>query len=335
MPHADKRHYLEEIVPPYLKYTYFKDAHADSLRFRPDAGGFDMVNAWWLIESSILSYSNKESVIKEFAKVNLPEVIPFSGKSTQCYAASNDDFLILVFRGTEIWARQGETNFLKIMEAIFSDVITDSNIVLDDWGHGGRVHRGFKKALDEVWEGESGLFTYLKSKAKAGRSLWFTGHSLGAALATLAWKRYSRHGNVHGLYTFGSPRVGDRDFGKGLQLTYRFVNNKDIVTKVPPPGEYRHVGCLKHINARGFVDDGSCYAPAREHVSQTGSSFSKEEMNTFRAIMQKAVKKIPPFLTRQGKLSAGLTNYIPGAILDHVPILYAKHIKKNILQGIK
>ena len=131
------------------------------------------------------------------------------------------------------------------------------------------------------------------------------------------------------------PRVGDRDFGQGLQLTYRFVNNKDIVTKVPPPGKYRHVGCLKQINAGGVIDDDSCAAARGEHVSQMDSFFSKEEMNTFRAIMQKAMRKIPPFLTRQGKFSAGLTNYIPGAILDHVPIRYAKHIKKNILQGKK
>jgi triacylglycerol lipase len=331
MPHADKHHYLEEIVPPYLKYAYFKDAHLDSLQFRPDARGLDMVNAWWLIESSILSYSNKESVTKEFAKVNLPEVMLFSGGSTQCYAASNDDFLILVFRGTEIWARQGETNLLNIMEAIFADVITDGNIVLDDWGYGGKVHRGFKKALDEVWEGESGLFSYLKSKDRDGRSFWFTGHSLGAALATLAWKRYRSHGNVQGLYTFGSPRVGNRDFGKGLQSTYRFVNNNDIVTMVPPPGDYRHVGCLKHINPKGFIDHGSSHAAAREQVAPAGSSFLREERRNFNAIMQKALTKISPFLPRKGNIRAGLTNYIPRAFLDHVPIRYANHIKKNIL----
>jgi len=330
MPYTYKHYRLREILPPYLKYTYFKDAHLESFRFRPDARGFDIVNAWWLIESSILSYSNKESVTEEFEKVNLSEVIHFSGESTQCYVASNNDFLILVFRGTEIWARQGETNLLKIIEVIFSDVIKDINIKLDNWGHGGKVHGGFKKALDEVWEGERGLFNYLKKKAKNGLTLWFTGHSLGAALATLAWKRYSRHGKVQGLYTFGSPRVGDRDFGIGFQETYRFVNNKDIVTMVPPPGDYRHVGCLKHINPRGFIDHGSSHAVERENVLKAGSSFLTAKRHESRSTLQKAITRISPFLTLKGKISPGLTNYIPRSILDHVPILYSNRIKKLI-----
>ena len=67
-----------------------------------------------------------------------------------------------------------------------------------------------------------------------------TGNSLGAALATLAADRY---GNVQGVYTFGSPKVGNDVFKeKFIVKTYSIVNNKDIVTRVPPPGIYKHVG---------------------------------------------------------------------------------------------
>ena len=60
-------------------------------------------------------------------------------------------------------------------------------------------------------------------------------HSLGAALATICASRL----DAHELYTFGSPRVGNRAFVKemkndGIQH-YRFVNNNDIVTGVPFP----------------------------------------------------------------------------------------------------
>jgi hypothetical protein len=46
---------------------------------------------------------------------------------------------------------------------------------------------------------------------------------------------------VQGLYTFGQPRVGDREFSKFLKMglsgrVIRFINKNDIVPQVPPPG---------------------------------------------------------------------------------------------------
>ncbi len=117
---------LKEIAPPYLQYDYFKYANQASFQFRPQAQELDLVNAWWLSEASILSYLEEKSVKEKFEKVGLPEVISFSGNSTQCYVASNNDFLILVFRGTEIWAEEGETDLLKIITAILADIITDA-----------------------------------------------------------------------------------------------------------------------------------------------------------------------------------------------------------------
>ncbi|MCA9453043.1 MAG: hypothetical protein KC584_10520, partial [Nitrospira sp.] len=64
---------------------------------------------------------------------------------------------------------------------------------------------------------------------KRDRTFWFTGHSLGAALATLAADRY---GDVQGLYTFGSPLVGDEGFARDFYVSgYRFVNNNDVVAR--------------------------------------------------------------------------------------------------------
>jgi predicted lipase len=68
------------------------------------------------------------------------------------------------------------------------------------------------------------------------------GHSLGAALATLAADRLP---DVQGLYTFGSPRVGDKGFQAHFRVkAYRLVNGKDIVPTVPGEGPFRHVGEL-------------------------------------------------------------------------------------------
>jgi len=68
------------------------------------------------------------------------------------------------------------------------------------------------------------------------KKLYITGHSLGGAMATICASRMVARGIVvSGLYTFGSPRVGDAEFVAHLGTThFRFVNNNDIVTKAPP-----------------------------------------------------------------------------------------------------
>ena len=64
--------------------------------------------------------------------------------------------------------------------------------------------------------------------------MYFTGHSLGGALAILAATLISptRHGAV---YTFGAPRVANYKFFFGLKMPiFRVVNSADIVPRVPP-----------------------------------------------------------------------------------------------------
>jgi hypothetical protein len=284
---------LNTIAPPYLDYAYFQGR--ETYPFRPQATGFDLVNAWWLIEASTLAYAGEDFARGKFQEAGFPEVAFFTGDSTQCYVVSNDAFLILVFRGTEIRKRAGQFGIHNIM----ADVEADADILLVDSGHGGKVHRGFQEALDEIWE-KKGLLQYLRGKETPGRPFWFTGHSLGAALATLAAARYGRSQD---LYTFGSPRVGDLDFKNGFPVkAYRFVNHRDIVTRVPPPGLYRHVGEEKYLDSQGLLRDGE------EEPEEIGSASGSLE--------------IPH--------AGGLNVLIPEAVVDHVPTLYATHIWNNI-----
>ena len=91
--------------------------------------------------------------------------------------------------------------------------------------------------------------------------VYFTGHSLGAALATISVARFQ--GVNCALYTFGSPRVGDDRFVRAvLQKTpkvFRFINCQDIVTQIPPEvalkNYYRHVGEERYINRTGAILD--------------------------------------------------------------------------------
>ena len=66
---------------------------------------------------------------------------------------------------------------------------------------------------------------------------------------------------VHGLYTYGCPRVGDRTFTECFNAalgsrTFRFVNNNDIVTGVPTRSQgYEHVGTLRYFDAAGGLHE--------------------------------------------------------------------------------
>jgi triacylglycerol lipase len=75
------------------------------------------------------------------------------------------------------------------------------------------VHRGFKKALDAIRKDH---YARLESIRESGCSIWMAGHSLGAALATLAGDRYEK---TRAVYTFGSPGMGNTVFSENSNAT--------------------------------------------------------------------------------------------------------------------
>lgn len=80
----------------------------------------------------------------------------------------------------------------------------------------------------------------LQSYGDQPLSLTITGHSLGAALATLAAydiKQSFKRAPLVTVISFGGPRVGNRSFRKRLEKqgtkVLRIVNSDDVITKVP------------------------------------------------------------------------------------------------------
>lgn len=144
---------------------------------------------------------------------------------------------LVVFRGTEPQAA--------------SDLGNDLAATLEPWGDGSaRVHHGFANALASV---TPALADWLGSRSDA--QIVFTGHSLGAALATLAASRWQ----AGQLFSFGSPRVGNAAFVDTLGGTRieRYVNCCDIVTHVPPQSPwYAEAGTMRYIDS-----DGHCPSP--------------------------------------------------------------------------
>ncbi|KAK8066310.1 hypothetical protein PG997_013057 [Apiospora hydei] len=106
------------------------------------------------------------------------------------------------------------------------------------------LHAGFAGAYKEVAEP---LRTALAAATKANPDykIVFTGHSLGAAIATVAAAYERAAGHAIDLYTYGSPRVGNRAFvdfvTKQAGLEYRVTHLADPVPRLPPIfANYRH-----------------------------------------------------------------------------------------------
>ena len=227
---------FKNLSPPYKNYSYFRNRQLFPFEYR--ASSFSLVNAWWLAEASTLVYADEAYVKQRFRMVGLNRVEFFNRSGTQFFIAANDRFAIIAFRGSEIWKRNERFDPTQII----ADIKTNIDIRLSDWVQGGKVHNGFKSALEDVWDE---LLCEVENLRAQGVKIWLTGHSLGAALATLAADRLQV---VQGLYTFGSPRVGDQTFEARFRLkAFRVVNGNDIVPSVPPEGPFRHVGEPKLI----------------------------------------------------------------------------------------
>lgn len=292
---------FENLAPPYKNYNYFRDVNKYGFQF--NATSFNLTNAWWLAEVSTLVYASIDFVRSRFQKAGLQEVKYFENHSTQCYVANNDEFAIVAFRGSEIW-KQRETFDLK---EVFAEINTNVDIWLTDWQQGGKVHRGFKQALNEVWPD---LLPYIRGLHNKGCKIWLTGHSLGGALATLFASQFN---SVQGVYTFGSPRVGNEVFKEHFQVKiYRFVNNDDIVPWVPPSGKYVHVGELKFIDSHGII---------RENIieNERPVDYPRDDPDGLE-------------VTDQLKKNT-FKGFVPAPFRDHVPLLYAIHIWNNVIEN--
>ena len=179
---------LTKLRPPYPDYVdlfFTGDDGKVTLNvndpqhgFRHDAKGFALINAWWLAEACGLVYDNLLAVERRFKAAGMDSVELFdSGDEvdTQCFVASNKDFAIVAFRGTESDHRVGED---FDYEHVFNDIQADSQFKpVAFGGAGGMVHTGFKKSVDAVWPR---LAARLSELNPGGRTFWFTGHSLGA-----------------------------------------------------------------------------------------------------------------------------------------------------------
>jgi triacylglycerol lipase len=187
-------------------------------------------------ELAMIAYNDKAEATVAAAMAGFPDVTFYDRDGSQAYRFRNDSDCVIACRGTE----PNEWN----------DIKADANARSTLAETAGKVHRGFKREVDDLWPM---VETALVDNS---HDLWFCGHSLGGAMATISAGRcYLSHipSNPLGLFTYGSPRVGDKRYINYVKLDhFRFVNNNDIVTRVPPPFlGYRHCGSEVYIDRKG------------------------------------------------------------------------------------
>lgn len=144
----------------------------------------------------------------------------------------------IVFRGTE--------------PTDWRDLVADIRAWPTESDTTGNVHRGFKRALDFVYPN---IINWLSNNIGTSNKIVITGHSLGAAMASICTARINKKGYNVSLYTYGSPRVGNKVWTKQFENidANRIVNNNDIITKIPPFGLYHHVGKICYMDYKGIL----------------------------------------------------------------------------------
>jgi triacylglycerol lipase len=214
-------------MDPVLKLLEERPRQDWEWRFEPDAIGHSATNALALGNVALLAYSDEADVRHFLEKWGLVDARILRGFDTQGFVTRQKDAVFVSFRGTEPiniddWLSDVNFHQRKLHASV-----------------PGLVHGGFALALEEVVQPMLDAVMELSSGDRT--RLFITGHSMGGALAVLAAAllRFGAGRNVTAVYTYGQPRVGDPEFSSAFDgilgsVTFRYVNDFDIVPHVPP-----------------------------------------------------------------------------------------------------
>ncbi len=202
-------------------------------------------------ELSSLAYEGESTVRRVAKAMGYHRVRFFDRDGAQAYALDSVHDCVIACRGTE------PTQWNDIRADVNAAVVLAETV--------GKVHRGFKQEVDDLWPC---LELALKHNAKP---IWFTGHSLGGAMATICAARCllsNIWSTPSGLFTFGSPRVGNGRYINHVTVShYRWVNNNDIVTRVPPAWlGFRHSGKEIYLDWTGQIRQISSWQRFRDRL---------------------------------------------------------------------
>ncbi|GLJ29400.1 hypothetical protein SUGI_0579650 [Cryptomeria japonica] len=246
--------------------------------------GGDRVFADISAMASTLAYENKlviRKTVNQHWKMHFVEFFDFwddhlQKKSTQAFVICDKEIdaklIVVAFRGTQLFEAD--------------DYITDLDFSWYDFPQIGKVHLGFLEALGlanrsidkksshhlETQDINKPLAYFvlcqkLKNLLQIHKNAKFivTGHSLGGALAVLFLamlfvnKEDKLLEKLLAIYTFGQPRVGDKEFGDFMNSKlkqskpkyFRVVYSNDLIPRLPFDDGlfmYKHFGVCLYYN---------------------------------------------------------------------------------------
>jgi predicted lipase len=268
-------------------------------------------------DENLKKYYENEGGWEFYEKFSTTKYFVF--RNAQAHVAFNrEHFLILLsFKGTDsIW------NILNNLDMSYTkkEEIKNKEFEVD----GLEVHNGFflyfQELVNKLDASVKKVFGILaKEYYEKGIKIVVTGHSLGGAAATLyAYHLKQNLVNILDfeetnysvdvrLYTFGSPRVGNRKFSQevnkiiGKEKIYTVQYKSDPVPKLPDYGEgqFVHVGKIfKCDNYKDppcvitYEDDQSSILNIYDHLLENGYAFIGCKDNLIDKIKEKKLSLI-------------------------------------------
>jgi len=269
----------DSLFHPHFSYRYFRQPLSI-----PEPAGITCAAdvctpliAAWIADAALLAYGGigeKHMDLLEFDALldgaqlrghRLGNWAP-DAKSVKAIFAYNSSFAVLAFRGTKSVNWMNSAVDLAAFSVREEPLAADAGRIPSETSTEDaaiRVHAGFQFAFNTEWDDIRCCLESYRAKHPLS-PIFFTGHSMGAAFATMAMARF--RGGKAALHTFGSPRVGNKAFCEEVRKNadlgvFRFVNNRDLMTHVPPcEKSFEHTCGLMQIDPEGIVTP--CCGPA-------------------------------------------------------------------------
>src|SRR5210317_380959 len=119
-----------------------------------------------------IAYQPEEQARAAALELGFTETEFYDKKGAQSYRFMNQDDIVIACRGTEPTQLNDIKADLRAVPVMAETV--------------SRVHKGFKAEVDDLWPM---VQEDILRKANLDKTLWFCGHSLGAAMATIMASR--------------------------------------------------------------------------------------------------------------------------------------------------
>lgn len=267
----------------------------------------------------MLAYQEPETILelsKEVQQAGWEVQVYGRDQPTLAVLLRSPGAAILAFRGTRVSGFERLDTIFTQPWMNYADLKTDAQFVPMAFAKAGNVHGGILGSYERFWRAHGETM----KRSIGERALLLTGHSLGAALATVAGATGHLE-SAKAVYSFGSPRVGDRGFRAVLEsmnlAVHRFVHGHDLVTTLAPEGwlGFTHVSDILHLK-----NDGS-------GIDDDEPDLAKVLLNALRKVDASLHGTILNF--QESRLMSPLKMLVPkGALADHAPLFYVERIRE-------